>query len=107
MVFVDRPPLGLSADCFLEDDHSGAYAATMHLIEHGHRRIGFLGDHAHVPTTRGRLEGYRSALEDRGITVDEELIMLQKSGREGAGIALADWRAWPRRPRRCSPPTPE
>jgi len=89
LVFVDRPPMRLSADCFIEDDHQGAYTATQHLVQHGHSRIGFIGDDASIPTTRGRLEGYRTALEDSGIDYDDRLVSLGVRDRGGAAEALA------------------
>lgn len=43
LVFVDRPPTGLSADTVLTDDYGGGYAAGTHLAAHGHRRIAVIG----------------------------------------------------------------
>ncbi len=89
LVFVDRPPVGVRADSFTEDDYNGAYDATTHLIGHGHRRIAFIGDDAPIPTTRSRLAGYRAALRDRGLDDDEELIALGAFDRVGAAEAMA------------------
>ena len=58
MVFVDRAPTELTADCVIEDDLGGAHMAMTHLIDHGHRRIAFIGDAHRAPTTMQRLEGY-------------------------------------------------
>jgi DNA-binding LacI/PurR family transcriptional regulator len=33
----------ITADTVVDNDRGGGYAATAHLIEHGHRRIGFIG----------------------------------------------------------------
>jgi LacI family transcriptional regulator len=89
LVFVDRPPVGVKADSFTEDDHNGAREATMHLIEHGHRRIAFIGDDAPIPTTRNRLVAYRAALRDHGLHDDDELIALGAFDRVGAAEAMA------------------
>ena len=43
MVFVDRPPALLPADSVMADNQQGAVIAVRHLINHGHRRIAFLG----------------------------------------------------------------
>ena len=43
LVFVDRPPLAIDADCVLSEDREGAERAVSHLIAHGHRRIAFIG----------------------------------------------------------------
>lgn len=89
IVFVDRPPVGIAADSFIEDDIGGASLATTHLIEHGHSRIGFIGDDLDVPTTRARLDGYRAALVAAGIADDDELVGMGAFDRAGAAEALA------------------
>lgn len=74
IMFVDRAPRKVAADCVVEDDLGGAHMATTHLIDHGHHRVAFVGSADLAPTTLKRLQGYRSALQDAGLTVDEELI---------------------------------
>jgi LacI family transcriptional regulator len=76
LVFIDRAPTRITADSVVEDDHGGAYAATAHLIQHGHRRVAFLGDAASVATTARRLAGYRAALADAHLPAAAELIAL-------------------------------
>ncbi|WP_438490257.1 LacI family DNA-binding transcriptional regulator [Streptomyces sp. S186] len=51
----------------------GGMAATQHLIDLGHRRIGILQGHEDVLCARARLDGYRAALEGAGIEVDPAL----------------------------------
>ncbi len=55
------------------DNYAGAHYATSHLIQQGHRRIAQI---ATIYNTAGvdRDRGYRQALVERGIAVDEELI---------------------------------
>jgi len=67
IVFVDRPPVGLSVDAVLADNQAGAAAAVQHLISHGHRAIGYLGDLQTIATARQRFQGYRDALVDHGL----------------------------------------
>ena len=43
-MFVDRPPVDLTADAVLLDNRGGAKRAAEHLLERGHRRIGIVGD---------------------------------------------------------------
>jgi len=76
VVFVDREPVGVRADYFIEDDERGARTAVDHLFSQGHRRIAVLGDSTDVVTTRHRLAGYRSALADHGVEVDDDLVLL-------------------------------
>jgi LacI family transcriptional regulator len=76
IVFIDRPPRKIHADSVVEDDLGGAREATAHLIEHGHRRIGFIGDTPSIATTARRLEGYRMALAEANVQEDPDLIAL-------------------------------
>ena len=85
IVFIDRAPSNITADTVVEDDHGGGYAATAHLIEHGHRRIGFIGDSSSIATTAGRLDGYNAALADAGIDENQRFVSLgAMSSREAA-----------------------
>jgi len=74
LVYADRPPQLLRADTVLSDHAIGARTAVRHLIEHGHVRIGFLGDLREIPTAADRFTGYSQALAASGIDVDEKLV---------------------------------
>ena len=67
------------ADLVMADNLKGGYEATCHLIENGHKRIGFIG----VSLTDGvrlrRFQGYLEALKDNGLPVEDRLIV---GGRE-------------------------
>ena len=69
LVFVDRPPAFIDADCVLSDNAGGGAAATAHLIERGHRRIAFLGDQERIFTAAERLRGHREALSAHGVAL--------------------------------------
>jgi LacI family transcriptional regulator len=70
LVFVDRQPQGLLADCVLSDNESGARQAVHQLADVGHRRIAYLGDLALIPTAEQRFAGYQRALLERGLPLD-------------------------------------
>ena len=53
---------------------NGGVAATRHLLELGHRRIGMIGGPPGMLCSRARVDGYRSALETAGLAVDPELV---------------------------------
>ncbi len=74
IVFVDRSPRGLVADAVVSDNLGGARSGVRHLIEHGHRRIAFLGDVRSIQTAAQRVDGYASALAQAGLSVDERLV---------------------------------
>jgi LacI family transcriptional regulator, galactose operon repressor len=84
IVFVDRAPIKLAVDSITEDDSGGAHAATQHLIDHGHRRIAFIGDTADLPTSYGRLLGYRAALAEHDIRHDTDYEAFGAVDRESA-----------------------
>jgi LacI family transcriptional regulator len=90
IVFIDRLPARITADSVVEDDIAGAYTATSHLVGHGHRRIGFIGDRVTTATTARRLEGYRRALADGGVAEDPDLIALGATSGGEAGKAVLD-----------------
>ena len=56
------------------DNLAGAITATRHLLQLGHRRIGFLAGRPDLESARQREQGYRRALADAGIAVDPNLI---------------------------------
>ncbi|MFJ9587491.1 LacI family DNA-binding transcriptional regulator [Streptomyces acidicola] len=70
-VFVDRPAGQIDADVVLSDNFGGARDGVAHLIAHGHRRIGFIGDMPRIHTAAERLRGYRTAMADAGIPVTD------------------------------------
>jgi LacI family transcriptional regulator len=56
------------------DNRQGAYEATQHLIRYGHRKIATITGTPGRLETVHRLEGYKNALADHEIEVDERLI---------------------------------
>ena len=75
-VFIDRPPGRIDADVVLLDNVGGARRGVEHLLAHGHRRIAMVGDEATIFTAVERLRGYREALAEAGVGVDESLVRL-------------------------------
>ena len=73
-VFVDPKSLVPEARQVLIDNERGAFLATQHLIQNGHRRIGFISGDLERLSFRQRFEGYRKALAHYGIPLDGELV---------------------------------
>lgn len=88
LVFVDRPAVHLDADSVVSDNRGGALAATEHLVQHGHRRIAFLGDLLSISTASERLEGYLHALTRASIARDDHLIRTELRDPESAAAAV-------------------
>ncbi len=57
------------------DNVQGAYRATKSLVEHGFRKIAMLSALKSSKPIRDRLFGYKKALEEKGISVCDELIV--------------------------------
>ena len=70
---------------------NGGMAATRHLLQLGHRRIGVIGGPPDLLCSRARLDGYRAAMDTAGIPVDPALVRSGdfhvESGRD-VGLAL-------------------
>ncbi|MEN5089188.1 LacI family DNA-binding transcriptional regulator [Pseudomonas protegens] len=67
MVIVDRGLEGVDADLVRIDHHYGAYLATRHLLELGHRDIACIGGPANTSVAQMRLAGFRQALQEAGV----------------------------------------
>ena len=75
LVAVDAPNLVDASVVSIGSNHwAGGMDATRHLLELGHRRIGFLGGDPAVPGLRERLAGYRESLAAAGVDFDPELV---------------------------------
>ncbi|MEM3658603.1 MAG: LacI family DNA-binding transcriptional regulator [Candidatus Hadarchaeum sp.] len=73
-VFIDRKAKGIDAPAVLSDNEGGAYLATKHLIERGHRRIAIILGINGATTTEERFVGYCRALEDAGIPFSDAFV---------------------------------
>ena len=58
----------------LPGEVAGGFAATHHLTELGHRRIGFINGEPWMDASVDRLKGYRQALATADIAFDERLV---------------------------------
>ncbi|MET8469366.1 LacI family DNA-binding transcriptional regulator [Streptomyces sp. NPDC006422] len=65
---TDAPTVGAT-------NWAGGMSATEHLLELGHRRIGFIAGPPRLLCSRARLDGYRAALDVAGVPVEDELIV--------------------------------
>lgn len=55
-------------------NREGARRMTRYLLDLGHRRIAFLGGPPHLTTANDRLDGYHQALEEAGLSANQEVI---------------------------------
>ena len=62
-------------NCIWVDNIEGAYLATNHLVEKGHRKIAHITGNLYYQVALDRLEGYKKALLEAGIEYSEELVV--------------------------------
>ena len=71
VVLLNRRIEGEAFPAVLVDDVLGGYLVTRHLLQMGHTAVGFLAGPANSFSGAGRLQGYRQALTEAGITPGE------------------------------------
>jgi len=80
--------------CIMINDHDAALSITQHLIDLGHKEIGFIAGGAEHKSSIERLQGYKQALSNNNISVDERLIIEGEysfeSGVHGAKQLMAE-----------------
>lgn len=80
------------------DNERGGYLATRYLLQKGHKRIAIVGISLETSFMADRFNGYKRALWEKGLEVDEELVKLKSwSERDGyiAGRELLELREPP------------
>jgi LacI family transcriptional regulator len=75
VVEVDRRFATSSCDAVVIDNERGARDAVAHLLQLGHTRIALLVARTTWTTDAGRLEGYRAALTEAGLSVERRLVL--------------------------------
>ena len=80
------------------DNMGGATQAVEHLIDLGHRLIGCIGGPDGSPTAVDRLTGYRNALAQNGIALDERLVKRGTWSPESGYLLARELLAGPERP---------
>ncbi len=106
-VLMSRPMDGMTEDCILCNEEEGAYLATRHLIEAGHRRLAFFSMYQVMFATRERTAGFLRACREAGIgeediriaccrepeDVRHQLLAWRSEGVSGV-FAFCDMEAW-------------
>ncbi len=82
-VLLDRRVPGVRADSVLGDSEDGAYQLMRYLLDQGHRRIAVLNGPRAVSTAADRVVGYRRAMAEFGVPVDESLIFYDSFSQAG------------------------
>ena len=82
----------------LIDEFQAAYDMTSHIIGLGHKRIGFIIGNPEQVAAHRRLKGYRQAMADAGLEIEEELIVQGRFTYRSGMTAAEKLLALPQRP---------
>ncbi|MBZ5737944.1 LacI family DNA-binding transcriptional regulator [Nocardioides mangrovi] len=85
MVMVNRRPDGIDVPSITPDDATGVELAVRHLADLGHRRIAHLAGPLQTSTGLVRARAFRSAIRDRGLDDDPDLVEVCTYWSEEAG----------------------
>lgn len=85
VVLVGAARQGLPIPTATPDNVGAVRSAVDHLVSHGHREIGFVGN-LHQFDVRERYAAYREALRSHGITVDDAWVFKAHDNQETAGV---------------------
>lgn len=94
IILVDRKvdDEKLKLDSVVEDNFYGAYKLAEYLIKNNHRKIGIINGPLSVSTGIERFSGYKHALKDNGIELNEDLIysgnFLMNDGKEAVNYFI-------------------
>ncbi len=80
IVFFDRIVDEIDTHKVITDNFKGAYDATTHLIHQGYQRIAAVSNPAELSITKERMAGYKAALSDNGMPINDALIKYCQHG---------------------------
>ncbi len=99
IAFVAINPSDDSQGLSVRVDHfSAAKAMTRHLLDLNHQRIAFIKGHPDLFSSIRRQAGFREAMTESGITIDEDLVVQGVNNFESARIATQQLLQLPQRP---------
>jgi len=86
VVLFDRVFKDLNIDQVVNDNFSGGYEATKHLLDQGYRNIVHFAGPLHINVYADRCEGYKIAMHEAGIEVTNSMVfenvLTRKKGEE-------------------------
>lgn len=74
VVLLDRKVEGVPFPTVVMDNIHSAYVCTSHLIDRGHRNIAIITPPTNISTRAERIQGYRAAMQDHGITGNDQYV---------------------------------
>ncbi|MFV9511589.1 LacI family DNA-binding transcriptional regulator [Tepidibacillus sp. LV47] len=88
-VIIGKPHIDQEEITHVDNDNvKAAKEGTKYLLSLGHERIGFIGGNPNLMVTIERMQGYKRALEEAGLTVKQEYIFHEQFLIEGGQVAV-------------------
>lgn len=92
VVCIDRLPRDWVGDTVTADNQKGAYRATRHLIELGHKQLAIIIGPLHLTNAQERLDGFRQAVKEARLPLAPEYVQETTFDKQGgasrAGLLL-------------------
>jgi len=92
LIFFDRIAEHTKCTSIVIDNAKAGYDVTMHLIDQGCKRIVYIGGNLNRNVYADRLKGYRQALDEKGVSFDPALVIInslnEQAGSEAAQQVL-------------------
>lgn len=92
MVLVNRYIPSLSSRCVWLDNKSASKAATEHLLQNGHHYIACVTADLEIYDRQQRIDGYKQAMDEKGIAISKEWIIsvpfVEEGGEKAAKMLL-------------------
>jgi LacI family transcriptional regulator len=98
IIQLERALPGLDADLVQGGQEEGAWQATRHLIELGHRTIACVSGPADLPRSRERVGGFLRAMREAGLDVPADAVLHVEFTSAGGHAAFRSLLARPQRP---------
>lgn len=74
-VLIDRKLPRMETDYIVVDNHGGALAATEHLLQLGHKKVGMLSiSPGYISSVAERVDGYKTAMTNAGLALNDSVI---------------------------------
>ncbi len=87
LALIGRPREAEGVHCVFTDFTEGGYLAVQYLIEQGYTRIAHISGPEKLPESRDKLAGYRKALKQHGLPLEDTLVLEGDNEVEGGYLA--------------------
>jgi len=88
-VLIDRYFPEIECNYIVVDNFDAAYEATSHLLKLGRKKIANITVNLDLVNMKARTEGYKKALLDQGISIDETLVKVLPFSHDNMDVARA------------------